>query len=252
MSSSLERLVPVLDGTNYRDWAVLMQSFLQMQDLWEVVAGNHRMPAALGQSATAAEKATYTKAYSKWNVADNKATGAITLRISASLRHYRGANQTARTFWGNLATAFGTTSMPAVYADFKQVINIKLTGGNPIPDLERMATLFGRLLTNTLTIPDNLQAMILLASLPSKWDSIAQLYLQRTDLATTLTFSNVRAAVKQEYERSNRPVDSSARKLSAVKRKGPDPQYRPQQPQAGLSHQMNGQQQQQQSGAPKH
>ena len=93
--------------------------------------------------------------------------------------------------------------MPAVYADFKQVINIKLSGGNPIPNLERMATLFGRLETNSLTLPDNLQALLLLASLPSKWDSIVQLFLQRTDLATSLTFANVRAAVKQEYERSN-------------------------------------------------
>jgi len=137
--------------------------------------------------------------------------------------------------------------MPAIYADFKQVINIRLTGGNPIPDMERMATLFGRLTTNSLTLPNNLQALLLLASLPPKWDSIAQLYLQHTDLATMLTFNNVRAAVKQEYERSNRPVDSSAQKLSAVKHKGPDPSYCPQQqPQAGPSRQPHGQQQQQQ------
>ena len=93
--------------------------------------------------------------------------------------------------------------MPAVYADFKQVINIKLTGGNPIPDLERMAMLFRRLTTNSLTLPDNLQALLLLASLPPKWDLIVQLYLQHTDLATMLMFANVQAAVKQEYEHSN-------------------------------------------------
>jgi len=205
MSSSLERLVPVLNGTNYCDWAVLMQSFLQMQDLWEVVGGTHRMPAALAASPapTPAQTATYNEQYAAWNTIDNKAIDTITLRITASLRHYRGANDTSRTFWNNLKTAFGTASMPAVYADFKQVINIKLTGGNPIPDMERMATLFGRLTTNNLVLPANLQALLLLASLPPKWDSIAQLYLQRTDLATTLTFANVRAAVKQEYERSN-------------------------------------------------
>jgi len=248
MSTSLERLVPVLDGTNYHDWSVLMQSFLQMQDLWEVVGGTHRMPATLASGATPAQTTEYNEKYAAWNSIDNKAIGMITLRITASLRHYRGANETSRTFWANLKTAFGTASMPAVYADFKQVINIKLTGGNPIPDLERMATLFGRLTTNSLTLPDNLQALLLLESLPPKWDSIAQLYLQCTDLATTLTFANVRAAVKQEYERSNRPVDSSAQKLSAVKRKGPNPSYRPQQqqPQAGPSRQPHGQQQQQQ------
>jgi len=203
MSSSLERLVPVLNGTNYRDWSVLMQSFLQMQDLWEVVGGGHRMPAALAQGATASQTTAYNEAYVVWNSIDNKAIGAITLRITASLRHYHGTNDTSRTFWTNLKTAFGTASMPAVYADFKQVINIKLTGGNPIPDLERMAMLFRRLTTNSLTLPDNLQALLLLASLPPKWDLIVQLYLQHTDLATMLMFANVQAAVKQEYEHSN-------------------------------------------------
>ena len=148
MSSSLERLVPILDGTNYRDWAVLMQSYLQLQDLWEVIDGDHRMPTALTPSASASQTTAYNTAYATWNVADNKATGAITLRITASLRHYRAANQSARTFWGNLKTAFGAASMPTVYADFKQVINIKLSGGNPVPEIERMATLFNRLAAN--------------------------------------------------------------------------------------------------------
>ena len=146
------------------------------------------MPAALAQSPTPAQTTAYNEAYAVWNTIDNKAIGAITLHITACLRHYRGANDTSRTFWMNLKTAFGTASMPAVYVDFKQVINIKLTGGNPIPDMERMATLFGRLTTNSLTLPDNLQALL---SLPPRWDSIAQLYLQHTDLATTLTFANV-------------------------------------------------------------
>jgi len=209
------------------------------------------MLAALAAGATASETTVYHDAYAAWNVADNKATGAITLRITAHLRHYRSANQSARTFWGNLKTAFGAASMPAVFADFKQVINAKLSGGNPVPEMERMATLFGHLATNNLTITPSLQGLILLAALPNKWDNVAQLFMQRTDLTTSLTLANVRTAIKQEYEHAGRSVDSSTRKLSAVKRKGPDPSYRPQQPQAGPPRQPYGQQQQQRSGAPK-
>jgi hypothetical protein len=251
MSSSLERLVPILDGTNYHDWAVLMQSYLQLQDLWEVVNGSPRMPAALASGATASETTAYNAAYAAWNIADNKATGAITLHITPSLRHYRAANQSAHTFWGNLKTAFGAASIPAVYADFKQVINIKLSGGNPVPEIEQMAMLFNCLAANNLSLTANLQGLMLLAALPNKWDNVVQLYMQRTDLSTSLTFANVRTAVKQEYERAGRPVDSSAQKLSAVRRKGPDPSYRPQQLQAGLSCQPHGQQQQQRSSTPK-
>jgi len=141
MLNSLEHLVPILNGTNYLDWAVLMQSYLQLQDLWEVVDGTHRMPAALTPSASASQTTAYNAAYAVWNTADNKATGAITLRISTSLRHYHSTNQSARTFWSNLKKAFGAASMSAVYADFKQVMNLKLSGGNPVPEIERMATL---------------------------------------------------------------------------------------------------------------
>ena len=178
----------------------------------------------------------HNEEYAKWSLADNKATGAITLRIHASLRHYRGANLTARAFWATLRNAFGAASMSAIYADFKSVINTKLSGGNPVSEIEKMATLFGRLATNNVNIAQQLQALILLSALPAKWDSIVQLFMQRNDLANALTFANVRAAITQEYERQGRPIDKSAHKLSAVKRKGPDPSHRQQQ-QPGTSQQ---------------
>jgi len=249
MSSSLERLVPVLDGTNYRDWAVMMQSYLQLQELWEVVGGSYRMPTLPAQGASASDVTAFREAFALWNIADNKATGAITLCITASLRHYHGANQSARTFWGNLKTAFGAASMPVQYADFKLLINTKLSEGNPIPEMEHMATLIDRLATNSLTLADNLQGLILLAAVPGKWDSVAQLFMQRDNLITNLTFPNVRAVITQEYERTGRPVNSSARKLSAVKHKGPDPSYRSQL-QPGPSRQHQGHPQQR-SGPPK-
>ena len=85
-----------------------------------------------------------------------------------------------------------------------------------------------------------------LAALPPKWDSVAQMYLQRQNLNQQLTFQNVRLAVVQEFERSGRKIDHTAHKLTAVKRKGPDPSYRPQQqhqPQPGPSRQPQQQQQ---------
>ena len=44
MSSTLDRLVPVLDGTNYREWSTMMEAYLQTQELWEVVSGVYAMP----------------------------------------------------------------------------------------------------------------------------------------------------------------------------------------------------------------
>jgi len=270
MSSTLDRLVPILDGTNYHDWAVLMQSFLQMQELWEVVGGRLRMPTEptrptapcptppattalpvppAQQEAYDNAMADYQVAYDAWNLADNKALGAITLHLAPQLQHYRTANITARAIWTNLERAFGAPSMSTIFADFRIVMGSKLSGGNPVPEIERIAELYGRLALNNFPIADSLQGLMLLAALPNKWDSIAQLFMQRSNLAQVLTFSNVQVAIIQEYERSHRPVDRSANKLSAVKRKGSDPHYcQPQQLQPGPSRQP---QQQQQQGEPK-
>ena len=177
MSSSLEHLVPVINGTNYCDWAVLMQSYLQMQELWEIVGGTYRMPMQPAQDTSALDVAAAREAFTEWNKVDNKATGAIMLRNTASLRQYHSANMSARTFWGNLKTAFGTASQSTVYVDFKLLINTKLSGGNPIPEMEHMAMLIDHLTTNSLTLADNLQALILL-TIPGKWDSVVQVFMQ--------------------------------------------------------------------------
>jgi hypothetical protein len=137
--------------------------------------------------------------------------------------------------------------MSAIFADFKVVMGSKLSGGNPVSEIERMAELFRRLALNNFPIAEALQGLMLLAALPFKWDSIAQLFMQHTNLAQVLMFTNVRAAITQEYKRANRPIDRSANKLSAVKRKGPDPSYRQQQPGPFWQQQQCPPQQQQQS-----
>ena len=38
MSSSLTSLIPVLDGTNYQQWASTMKSFLLSQGQWKVIS----------------------------------------------------------------------------------------------------------------------------------------------------------------------------------------------------------------------
>ena len=38
MSSTLDRLVPVFNGTNWRDFEVCMTAYLQIQELWEVTS----------------------------------------------------------------------------------------------------------------------------------------------------------------------------------------------------------------------
>jgi hypothetical protein len=109
MSSSLDKLVPVLNGTNWHKWEVCMTTYLQMQELWEVVSGDRKpikpQPTVQTQTRPAMEStmatshqvtmppstedmAAYHAAMIPWKRENSKALGAITLRIAPYLRHH--------------------------------------------------------------------------------------------------------------------------------------------------------------------
>ena len=56
MSSTLASFVPVLDGTNYQQWAAQMQSFLMAQGQW-VITRNGVPPKAAPKATTSSSKA---------------------------------------------------------------------------------------------------------------------------------------------------------------------------------------------------
>ena len=80
MSSSLEKLVPLLEGSNYLIWAGLMRPYLQSQGMWHIVNGDEPKPRALAAMATnAAEVAAREAEHKDWNNKDDQAFGAIML-----------------------------------------------------------------------------------------------------------------------------------------------------------------------------
>ena len=80
MSSSLEKLVPLLEGSNYLIWAGAMRPYLQSQGMWQIVNGNELKPRALTAMATNAAKVAAREAECKdWNNKDDQAFRAIML-----------------------------------------------------------------------------------------------------------------------------------------------------------------------------
>jgi hypothetical protein len=90
--SSLDKLVPVLDGTNWREWEVCMTTYLQTQELWEVVEDDTKpiepeQPENEGSTTYATALAVYNAAYAIWKKENSKASGIFTLRVAAHLCH---------------------------------------------------------------------------------------------------------------------------------------------------------------------
>ena len=62
--------IPILNGTNYQEWESQMKEYLQSQGLWRVANGMVTCPT----DDQPVEQA-------KWDISDNMAQGALTLRI---------------------------------------------------------------------------------------------------------------------------------------------------------------------------
>jgi len=187
--SGLDKLVPLFTGLNYREWKARMESFLKTQGYWKVVGGTSFHPqrprgrtvaaaatgkAAAGSSAQSPPTATtqippsdeemaeYRALSEAWTEIDEKAHGAIQLRLSASMLTH--VQTTARGTWTTLATIYGTPGVPQIYADFRSLIKTHLSGSNPAPEMDKMATYLNRLAAAECTIPPQLAGMILLGA----------------------------------------------------------------------------------------
>ena len=66
--------VPILDGTNYREWAAQMQAYLWSTGLWLIVNGTTTAP-------------TNPQALAAWTLSNSMANGNIELCLSHNIHN---------------------------------------------------------------------------------------------------------------------------------------------------------------------
>ena len=69
---SVSTSVPILDGTNYREWSAQMRAYLRLVGYWLIVNGTTTALMDLAELA-------------KWTLSDSMANGAIKLRCSLNI-----------------------------------------------------------------------------------------------------------------------------------------------------------------------
>ena len=78
---------------------------------------------------------------------------------------------------------YGTPTVTGVFRDFKEALNIRLKpDGHPGNQIDQMVAAFQRCATS-ITVPDQLQAMILLTAMPQKWEMLVVIITQNYELA---------------------------------------------------------------------
>ena len=71
-TNTISTHVPILDGTNYREWAAQMQAYLQSTGLWLIVNGTTTAP-------------TDAQVLTAWTMSDSMANSNIELQLSHNI-----------------------------------------------------------------------------------------------------------------------------------------------------------------------
>ncbi|KAF8660464.1 hypothetical protein AX16_001623 [Volvariella volvacea WC 439] len=219
----LER-INKLTGPNYREWADSIKAFLHSQGFWQLVVGNEVMVEEVP------DDNDNHREHQNWVNRDDQALGCITLRVTDNLKYLIKDNDTSHTAWTQLAEKFGTLNAVIVFGDFHKAMNFRISGNdNPESECQMLATYFRRLHNNDVIIPKFIQAMMLLAAIPQKWDNVSMTLLAQYDM-DGLTFDIVNAAIVAEYNRKSNVTNGTpqAKKILAVKHKEGDSKWKEQ------------------------
>ena len=196
MSSQVDCLVPLFNGSDYHSWATSMTAYLRSIHLWGIVSGREKRPEALssGRAAVAATQTSPAQpaipaptqeqvserqaVIHEWIEKDEQAQGIIQLWLSHNLHTLIGI--TAYQTWRNIEDSHGKPGAALIFADFKALNAFRLSGSNPAPEISKMVTLLERLCVNHCQFLEFVQTMLLLNALPQKWDHLALVYIQET------------------------------------------------------------------------
>ena len=201
MSSSLEKLVPMLEGQNYLGWANAMKSYLKSQGSWQVASGGYIKLSPVAATITnAAQIKKHRDETLEWSNKDDAAFGMIMLHVNASLQQLIASKNDSKDAWDTLATSLCAQGPALTYSDFKTTLQIKVSVANPAMEIAKMATIFDRLRVNNVIIPEIVRAMILLAASLHEYESVSSVLLQNYD-NTTLTLEIVKNALIADAQR---------------------------------------------------
>jgi len=199
------------------------------QKLWAYVSGLIIKPALESSAAASATSRPATaesiKARNDWVSEDSAAISYIKMKCSESVVvSIPTMHATSKEVWDGLKECFNKASAAVMLQEIQKAFSFRLSGGDPTDEISKLAAMFARLEQRGFTVPDFVQASILIIAIPQKWDQILTWLLSYYSL-NKLEYGVVTNAIIGEYQRLagvSRP-SQSANKISTVKCKSDHP-----------------------------
>ena len=136
-STNNTSLVPVLDGTNYRQWVVAMKALIQSTGMWAYPMGKVSREFfpdddAEFEKLTKERKDEIMASINKFKKNDGMVLGQITLRLSPTIQQNHQHCQTSASLWNALLATYGRSTASTVFKDFKDCLNSRIyTNADP-------------------------------------------------------------------------------------------------------------------------
>ena len=247
-STSFVALVPMFDGVAWTGFSELLQAYLMSVGLWIC---EETVPTAPAADATDEAK----EEYNEWKESNEKVMGIIRLRVTASVAQHIRGKTSAKAMWDELKDRFGKPSVSAIFTEFKAALDVRVPSNqNPMPALQKLFEHYERLEQWKVTLPEFVKSMLMLSKVPSYAHFVAQVMAQG-DKVDELDSRKISTAIVNAWDQhqmqgrgGNRDHSGggNASRVSAVKKKGPAPNFSQQQqrsneqqqhaPQSGHNH----------------
>jgi hypothetical protein len=188
INSAIQSRTAVLTGVkNYSQWSRQVRALLTMAGWWSIVEGT-------STHAGLADPAAQTT----WIGNDQQAQVMIVIYIHSDLQHYQKdrhvpvGNVThpsmAHDLWVTLHQLYSPTGVTGQYDGFSRAIKFSISdhsrNADDMPNqINHLVNIFNEMSTASLTLPDNLKAMILLNALPHSYKNTTSTIVQTVTMA---------------------------------------------------------------------
>ncbi|KFD60954.1 hypothetical protein M514_26852 [Trichuris suis] len=179
---------PKLNGVNYHDWRFNMEWMLKKKKLWKYVDGSTVRPEPT--SANVAE-------VQRFDEQSEIAQATIVLAIEPLQQQHIRDCESARDVWLKLEAAFEPKSRPRMMQLTRALIENKCAESEPMEDyVTRTRRLAAQLKEAGLEFKDDQLTTIMIANLPSSYDSVAAVIMNWDE--RKYVFDNVKEALLTE------------------------------------------------------
>jgi len=161
-------------------WSYVTGTYPKPAPIRETISTSAASPQPLGSSSshpaatTTLGPITNSKEIADWVNDDGSAIGYIKMKCQeAIITGIPTTTDTSKKVWDDLKKKYHKASTVSVLMKICKAFSFRLSGGDPTGEIQKLAAMFAHLEQRGFTVPDFVQALILIIAIPQKWDQIS-------------------------------------------------------------------------------